>query len=614
MKQSIEELVEEYGRRIERAANELRTVQRDIARTSLLRLLLVVGGIGVAVWFRGCGWGTVLGIVAATLAAFMVLVWFHNQLYGRKAWLEQVVEVNRQEQAALAYDSSAFDDGAEYTDPAHLYALDLDVYGPRSLFQYLNRTCTASGRRTLAAWLGRHLEEAEAIKARQAAVRELAEAIDFRQDFRVRGRVTPGANDDEARLQAWVESPSLFVGHRKYRCLPPLVTGANLVCLLLTALGLLPGTLWASLLALVVIGSYTFSRKISKLQEFYERRLHILGTYADQLRYIGELPVEAPLLKALKERAGGGKHQAAKSIAELRRLMHALDQRNNIFMYALLNGCFFWELHQIMRIEAWKEKHGSELLQWLEALGEVDALCSLGAFAYNHPGYVYPTLVAGTGFCYRAKELGHPLMHRDRCVRNDLDMSRRPAFIIVTGANMAGKSTYLRTVGINFLLACIGAPVCAREMELTPVRLVTSLRTTDSLCDNESYFFAELKRLKVIIDRLQAGERLFIILDEILKGTNSVDKQAGSMALVRQLLTLQSNGVIATHDLQLGSLADTFSEDVRNFCFEADIRGDELTFSYRMRPGVARNMNACFLMQKMGIAVTPRDTSPQTQR
>ena len=174
---------------------------------------------------------------------------------------------------------------------------------------------------------------------------------------------------------------------------------------------------------------------------------------------------------------------------------------------------------------------------------------------------------------------------------------------VITGANMAGKSTYLRTVGINYLLACIGAPVCARQMEICPARLITSLRTSDSLNDNESYFFAELKRLKLIIDKLQAGEELFIILDEILKGTNSMDKQKGSFSLIKQFMTLQANGIIATHDLLLGTLIDLFPDDIRNYRFEADITDNELTFSYRLRPGIAQNMNACFLMKKMGIAV-----------
>jgi DNA mismatch repair ATPase MutS len=194
-------------------------------------------------------------------------------------------------------------------------------------------------------------------------------------------------------------------------------------------------------------------------------------------------------------------------------------------------------------------------------------------------------------------------MKRETCVRNDIEVAKRPYFLIITGANMSGKSTYLRTIGVNFVLACLGAPVCADALCLSPAVLFTSLRTSDSLNENESYFYAELKRLKMIIDRLESGEKLFIILDEILKGTNSVDKQKGSLALVQQLLRLQSCGIIATHDLLLGSLEAEFPDHIKNYCFEADIAGNKLNFSYRIKEGIAQNMNATFLMRKMGITL-----------
>ena len=245
-------------------------------------------------------------------------------------------------------------------------------------------------------------------------------------------------------------------------------------------------------------------------------------------------------------------------------------------------------------------RHARHAADWFGALAEVDALCSLGGFAFNHPNYPYPDLTDAY-FCMDGRGLGHPLIHRDRCVRNDLHIARSPHFVVITGANMAGKSTYLRTVGVNFLLACVGLPVCAEQLTVSPAPLFTSLRTADSLAAGESYFFAELKRLKQIIDRLQAGEQLFIILDEILKGTNSEDKRKGSLALMKQLVGRGACGIIATHDLQLGALADEFPDAVENGCFEADMTADTLTFSYRLRPGVAQNMNACFLMKRMGI-------------
>lgn len=450
--------------------------------------------------------------------------------------------------------------------------------------------------------MGKHLESKEEIVERQQAIRELAPELKFRQRFRILGLLHKGKAADETELKAWAASPSLFRRSRVLRILPYLVTGVNAVCLVLTIVGILPASLWGGIWTLFVTAGFAFTGKITKMQAVYGKKLQILGTYAGLLRLMEEQPAECGLLKELKEEIGGEKRKASHSISRLSKLMDELDQRNNVFIYVILNGLFFWELRQIMRIEAWKELYAGELPRWLTAIGNMDALNSLATFAYNHPGYVYPTILRQP-FRLQAEALGHPLMHRERCVRNDVDMEKRPFFIIITGANMAGKSTYLRTVGVNYLLACIGAPVCALRMEVYPARLITSLRTTDSLTDNESYFFAELKRLKLIIDKLQAGEELFIILDEILKGTNSMDKQKGSFALIKQFMALDANGIIATHDLLLGTLADLFPENICNYRFEADIRDDELTFSYQLRPGIAQNMNACFLMKKMGIAV-----------
>ena len=602
--ETLEQLSADYRTRAQQAAQALGRLQRLIYRIGTLRLLLFVAGVAGLIVLRAESWAVLAAVAAVTFVPFLALVTYHNRLFHRKDYLEKEKEVNEQELAALDGDNSAFDDGQTYADPAHLYAFDLDVFGPRSLFQAINRTCTGPGRNRLAAWLGQHLEQKEAIEARQAAVRELAGETDFRQRFRILGLLHKGKAADEGELRAWAATPSTFRSHLALRVLPPAVTLLNAVCLVLVVANVLPGTLWGILWFGCLTLSFCFTGRISRTQAVYGKKLQILGTYARLLHLMDGQSMHCPALQAIKGKIGGDRQEASLAIRRLDRLMNALDQRNNYLMYTVLNGTFCWELWQIMRIERWKEQHASALPRWIDAIGETDALCSLATFAYNHPDYTFPTLAETDGsFRLQATALGHPLMPRDRCVRNDADIMKRPYFVIITGANMAGKSTYLRTIGVNYLLACTGAPVCATRMEVTPVKLITSLRTSDSLSDNESYFFAELKRLKLIIDKLRAGEQLFIILDEILKGTNSVDKQKGSLALIKQLMTLQADGIIATHDLALGTLAAHYPDNISNFCFEADITDNELTFSYRLRPGVAQNMNACFLMQKMGIAV-----------
>ena len=582
---TINEITATYQHIAEEGRSELNKVQNKIYRIGSLRLLLFVAGIAGVIYFWSSGWIVLTGIIAVTLLPFILLIKYHNRLFHRKDYLEKKIAINEQELSALNYDTSSFEDGAEFIDPAHLYSYDLDVFGPHSLFQYINRTCTQLGKSLLANWLGTHLENKKEIESRQEAIRELAPELNFRQEFRILGLLYKGKAADEDELKAWAKSPSVFRKNIFFRMLPLLAGGINILCIALAIAGIIPLTVFGILWLCFVFASFCFTGKITKMQAVYGKKLQILATYANLLRLMENQPMKSPILKEVREWIGDGKQTASHSIQRLSKLMNELDQRNNAYIYATLNGLFFWEIRQIIRIEGWKEQYASELPRWLTAIAHMDALCSLATFAYNHPDYSYPTITTRS-FSLRATSMGHPLMNRDNVY------------------TMAGKSTYLRTVGINYLLACIGTPVCARSMELYPVQLITSLRTSDSLNDNESYFFAELKRLKLIIDKLQAGEELFIILDEILKGTNSMDKQKGSLALIKQFMTLQANGIIATHDLMLGTLADIYPDDIRNYRFEADIAGNELTFSYRLREGVAQNMNACFLMKKMGIAVT----------
>ena len=411
-----------------------------------------------------------------------------------------------------------------------------------------------------------------------------------------------GENSDREEIREWTEAPAYFSRKWWSRPLLWLVPCTNILLAALGFAGIISTTWFGLAFSLFVIASFGLIKPVSNLQRIYDKKLRILSIYAELISLVEAQEIHSPLLKQLKAEFGINGKQTTEILKELSRELEKLDLRNNQILYILLEGSLFWQLRQVIRIEQWRQKYGAYLIHWLDTLGQMDALCSLATFACNHPGYTYPAL-AGQPFIFQARDMGHPLMPARQCVTNDAEIPSRPFFIIITGANMAGKSTYLRTIGINYVLACIGSPVCCSSLEIYPAKLVTSLRTSDSLTDNESYFFAELKRLKQIIDRLNSGEELFIILDEILKGTNSMDKQKGSFALVRQLMELKANGIIATHDLLLGKLTEHFPKEIRNYCFEADITNDELTFSYKLREGIAQNMNACFLMKKMGLII-----------
>ena len=590
-----------YHERLASAEGRLRKVKRQIARVSALRVILFAAGLaGIYCFFHQPALLTTS--ICLTFLPFLIIIKLHDRLFYRKKWLETEVRVQKEELQALSGDYSSFDDGKAYVNPSHPYTFDLDVFGRHSLFQAMNRTCTIFGKDCLAHWLQHHLCEPAAIRVRQQMVQDLSRRPLFREQFRVTGLIHQGTASDGEKLRAWSQSPSQYLHAGWVKAFTwgvPLINGL----LLITSLAGWTSFTWLGLsFGLFLILSFGIVKRATYVQETYGKQLKSLNGYAQLIALAKKELWEAPGLQQLMNRLDMDGKSPVDALQQLSKELDRLDLRNNQFLYVLLEGSLFFQLQEIVRIERWKARYGQHITGWLETIGELDALCSLGTFAYNHPAYTYPEL-AEKPFCFLATRMGHPLMPPAQCVKNDATLPSRPFFLIITGANMAGKSTYLRTIGVNYLLACIGAPVCCDKLVLYPHQLITSLRTSDSLSDNESYFFAELKRLKRIIDLLNEGQRLFIILDEILKGTNSLDKQKGSFELIRQFMRLKANGIIATHDLLLGNLIEQFPDEIRNYCFEADIKDNELTFSYQLREGVAQNMNACFLMRKMGITL-----------
>lgn len=588
-----------YTERLSLTEGQLQQVKKQIFRISMLRLALFIAGIAGLYFFYN---QTTLLIVCIclTFLPLFILVKIHNRFFIRKEWLETQARIIQEELQALSGDYSSFEDGKEYVNPEHPYSFDLDIFGRRSLFQSINRTCTFFGKVRLAEWLQNHLHEKTSIEKRQEMVREISEHTLFREQFRVAGLVHHGQSPDAEKIQAWSQSPAQYL-HAGW--VKTFIWGVPVInsLLLITSLAEWTSFSWLGLsFGIFLVLSFGIIKRATYIQETYGKQLKSLNGYARLIALAKAEDWKSAGMQELMERLDLNGQSPVQALQQLSKELDRLDLRNNQFLYVLLEGSIFFQLQEIVRIERWKARYGQHINEWLETVGELDALCSLGTFAYNHPQYTYPELTEKP-FCFLATQMGHPLMPASQCVKNDATIPSRPFFLIITGANMAGKSTYLRTIGVNYLLACIGAPVCCERLKLYPNQLITSLRTSDSLSDNESYFFAELKRLKRIIDLLNQGQQLFIILDEILKGTNSMDKQKGSFDLIRQFMQLKANGIIATHDLLLGSLIKQFPEEIRNYCFEADIKENELTFSYKLREGVAQNMNACFLMKKMGI-------------
>ena len=594
-------LTEHYTQRRKEAETQLQHVSRTIHQIGTLRLMWVIVG-AVVTWLYWGEWITVCAIILPFIIVFGFLLKKHSRLFNQKTYLERSIAFCHTELNALEYNFSALDGVEERMNPAHPFTFDLDIFGQKSIFQYINRTCTQFGKTFLADWFEQPLSNKADIIRRQAAISELAGKETWMYHFEITGKEYPIAISAPEQLKIFTTYPAAFPENSIWKIFIYIIP----VCWLLYFTGLIVGWISIQSLPLLMIAGIAAGesryKKIDKLQHIIGKEVLFFSGYSGLIRLAETEHFDAELLNELQRTFKTNDTSASDIIQDLSRLLHALELRENKLVRVFRNTLFVWDIRKALQIEQWKKQHSQQLACWMNTLGAFDALISLGRFTFNHPDYVFPEM-ADHYFQLEGKALGHPLLHRDSCVRNDVDIQSHPYFMIVTGANMAGKSTYLRTIGVNFLLACIGSPVCAQSFRIYPAALYTSLRTSDSLPDQESYFFAELKRLKMIIDELNAGKKLFVILDEILKGTNSVDKQKGSLALIRQFIALKTCGIIATHDILLGELEKSFPSTIKNYHFDAEIHEAELHFSYNMQTGVAQNMNACFLMKKMGITV-----------
>jgi len=356
-------------------------------------------------------------------------------------------------------------------------------------------------------------------------------------------------------------------------------------------------------LLLLLVPTSIITQQLRKVNAYHLSMGKIINSirkYGKLLERIESVDWDSEKMKALKESLKFNEKSAGERVAELSRLIEMLDSRSNMLLGVIFNLWFYWDFQFVTRIEDWREESKENFEEWIRVIGEIEVLNSLANFAYNNPEYIYPEPVKGMSII-KASEAGHPLIQKEERVLNDFELGQDYKFMLITGANMAGKSTFLRTIGVNHILSLLGSVVVAKSYQFEPVYLYTSMRTTDSLQKHESYFYTELKRLKLIIDQIKSGKKVFIILDEILKGTNSKDKESGSRKFIENLIKLKSMGIFATHDLSLTNMEENYPDFVANYCFEVEFGEVDLIFDYKLRSGVCKNMNATFLMDKMGI-------------
>ena len=572
-----------YKEKLTEATAQYQKLNKQYNQMGLLRLVAMLLIISLVYQLIKAP-SILMGLFCAlAIIVFFLLIVKHKKISARRTIAKTKMRLNEQEIAFLEEHIFFTDNGSAFQQENHPYAYDLDILGERSLFHYLNRTHTFLGRKLLAERL--LSPTPERILNTQKQIQALTPNLDWRQTFTAYTQQIDDSEDFYTKLSVWAKAPiKLLSNTMRYTliALPILLV----VCLLI-GYGWdneLLKTIGKLLLTLNLVIFFSFVGRITKEKLGFERTYTMLYAFRECIAQV-------------EARFPDKNKQASTQIAKLSRLLDDLDSIGNILVSIPLNAFSFYHIHRYQQLLQWKAHYAAHIEEWLQSVAEIEVLCSFANFSYNHPNFIYPTLNNKYEIDFEA--VGHPLIPSEHRISNDITLNEQ-AFILLTGSNMSGKSTFLRTLGVNMLLTLAGLPVCACKANVHPLRLLVSMRLADSLSDGKSYFFAEINRIQQIVKTLES-ERCFVLLDEVLRGTNSEDKQHGTIKIVERLLSLQALGVLATHDIEVCNLSEQYPQQLQNKCFESIIENGELFFDYKLRDGVCKNKNATFLMKKLGI-------------
>ncbi len=543
--------------------------------------------------------GAMQWIIIAAVAAitFFILINRHMKLAQKMRMNKALADINQNEHDYLSRSAIPFDDGKNHIQTKHPYTYDLDIFGDHSLFHRLNRTATYVGSRKLAHFLSHRLSNDEII-AQQEAIKEVSSKIEWRQEINAVSMTSDDSPKTYKTLIDWTKTEakphSTLVKILSY--LFPLLTIVSLVTYAWVG-GDIP-RLSFSILFLINLGFLGQHYRQIKDEILGESQINkSIQKYSRLMYMIESQSFQTTKLRELQDRLKSDSESASLHIAKLSRLFQQMDSVHNPMGAIIFNGMSLYHVHTLRKLQEWKAAYAPMIANWIEIIGEVEAINSLANFAYNNPTYSYPNLNEEEKITF--SDLGHPMLPDDVRVCNDIAFVDQK-FIILTGSNMSGKSTFLRSLGINMVLASTGAPVCATHANIHPLDIYVSMRLSDSLSDNESYFFAEVKRLKEVMDAADS-KLTFILLDEILRGTNSDDKRQGTVEVIKKLISKNVIGAIATHDLKVCDTTRDYPSELINKNFEVEIKEGELLFDYKLRNGVCKNKSATYIMKKMEI-------------
>ncbi|MCE7040864.1 MutS-related protein [Dyadobacter sp. CY312] len=608
-----------FQNKIEKYGSELAKLGSVLSKLSLIRLIVFILSFGLVVFLANKRFVVpVLLLIPLFLLGFTWLIKYFQKLSFQKKHIEFLKQINENELLRQQNKFSGFPTGERFIDRNHDYASDFDIFGSHSLFQLINRSTTESADQLLARWLSEPAPET-VILERQKAIKELSAKLDWRQNFQASGMHHQNAKSDYNKLLAWIEKPvDLLPRQSKYLIISIILSAISTASLIYYGKHLVEVlrfnqnySFWSMLpLAVSLIVNSRFLKTVRSIAEETVRdtqhNVKILAGYYSLIAKIESEPFESEILKTLQSVFRNGSYSASGEINVLKRILEIFQNRGTKGnfkhqFYPIFNNFWLFDIHLIILTEKWKNKNSQYLKSWVSAISEVEELSSLAGFSYANSTFTFPEIV-DEPYVIDFRELGHPLISTQRRVSNDFNLTGRGEIAMITGSNMAGKSTFLRTVGVNLVLALMGAPCCAAHGRVSHMKIFTSMRTQDNLEEGISSFYAELKRIEQLLKLIESGEQIFFLLDEMFKGTNSQDRYRGGASLIKQLNELNAFGIISTHDLELANLTvDTGS--VANFSFNSIIQEGEIIFNYKLTEGICTDFNASELMKKSGIKI-----------
>jgi len=594
-----------YEKNIQRFTSELTVIDNKIKLFSNLRLFIFIAAvIGAALIWRSHQYVLLTIELISSTVLFVAAVLFHSDLYKKRFVVENKLNINKKGLSRINGEWGDFEDtGGQFVDHAHPYTYDLDIFGKYSLYQWICTAHTYNGRKALADALSSQQKERSAILEKQDAVKELAEQPDWRQQFELYGMLSE-TGDDPSRFLEWAEDKkktfnnpvvlpllrilpfiSLFIGLYGFLFHDTLIYFAVVYGLQLALFG-------------VILNSRT-----SPVIEKYEKNGKLLLAFSQLVNTIERQQFRAAYNLQLKNMLVTGDHKTASSIlVSLSKILSATEIRSSPMVHTIANAVWLWDVQCVIKADTLKTVYGNDFRTWISAIGQFEAIASLAIPGFENPQWIYPE-ISDTVVKIGAEKIGHPLIQADTRIVNDMVIDNPGVVAVITGSNMSGKSTFLRTLAINAVLGYAGAPVCAAGFVLPLVNIYSSMRISDDLSSHVSTFYAELVRIRMVVEAVKRGEKVLFLLDELFRGTNSQDRHDGAVAVLKTLSNSNTIGIVSTHDLELCNLAENNPERFVNFHFEEFYRNNTIEFDYTLKKGRSTTKNAMFLIRMIGIDI-----------